>query len=96
MTRSLRSLGRGRWTAPLLAVTAGALLLSTAAVAAPKPAPVIVSKPKVRTGTARRRAQVTQVSRVTFAAMTAANDLEFIRSLNVPTLRIDGMMIAGA
>ena len=31
-----------------------------------------------------------------FAAMTAANDLEFIRSNNVPTLRIDGMMIAGA
>jgi PmbA protein len=31
-----------------------------------------------------------------FAAMTAANDLEFIRSINVPTLRIDGMMIAGA
>ena len=31
-----------------------------------------------------------------FAAMTAANDVEFIRSNNVPTLRIDGMMIAGA
>jgi PmbA protein len=31
-----------------------------------------------------------------FAAMTAANDLEFIRSNNVPTLRIDGMMIASA
>ena len=31
-----------------------------------------------------------------FAAMTAANDLEWIRSINVPTLRIDGMMIAGA
>ena len=31
-----------------------------------------------------------------FAAMTAADDLEFIRSTNVPTLRIDGMMIAGA
>jgi len=31
-----------------------------------------------------------------FAAMTAADDLEFIRSINVPTLRIDGMMIAGA
>lgn len=31
-----------------------------------------------------------------FAAMTAANDLEFVRSTNVPTLRIDGMMIAGA
>jgi PmbA protein len=31
-----------------------------------------------------------------FAAMTVANDLEYIRSINVPTLRIDGMMIAGA
>jgi PmbA protein len=31
-----------------------------------------------------------------FKAMTAANDLEFIRSNNVPTLRIDGMMIASA
>ncbi len=31
-----------------------------------------------------------------FAALSAANDLEFIRSTNVPTLRIDGMMIAGA
>jgi PmbA protein len=31
-----------------------------------------------------------------FSAMTAANDLEFIRSNNVPTLRIDGMMVAGA
>lgn len=31
-----------------------------------------------------------------FTAMTAANDLEFMRSNNVPTLRIDGMMIAGA
>ncbi len=31
-----------------------------------------------------------------FAALTAANDLEFIRATNVPTLRIDGMMIAGA
>ena len=31
-----------------------------------------------------------------FAAMTAANDLEFTRGTNVPTLRIDGMMIAGA
>jgi hypothetical protein len=30
------------------------------------------------------------------AAMTAANDLEFTRGTNVPTLRIDGMMIAGA
>jgi PmbA protein len=31
-----------------------------------------------------------------FRALSAANDLEFIRSTNVPTLRIDGMMIAGA
>jgi PmbA protein len=31
-----------------------------------------------------------------FKALSAANDLEFIRSTNVPTLRIDGMMIAGA
>jgi PmbA protein len=31
-----------------------------------------------------------------FAALQAANDLEFIRSTNVPTLRIDGMMVAGA
>jgi PmbA protein len=31
-----------------------------------------------------------------FSKMVAANDLEFIRSTNVPTLRIDGMMIAGA
>ena len=31
-----------------------------------------------------------------FAAMVAADDLEFIRSSNVPTLRIDGMMIASA
>ena len=30
-----------------------------------------------------------------FLHMTAANDLEFIRSTNVPTLRIDGMMVAG-
>jgi PmbA protein len=30
-----------------------------------------------------------------FKALSAANDLEFIRSTNVPTLRIDGMMIAG-
>ncbi len=29
-----------------------------------------------------------------FAAMRAANDLEFIRGTNVPTLRIDGMMVA--
>ncbi len=31
-----------------------------------------------------------------FAALSAADDLQFIRSTNVPTLRIDGMMIAGA
>jgi PmbA protein len=31
-----------------------------------------------------------------FANLSAANDLEFIRTTNVPTLRIDGMMIAGA
>ncbi len=31
-----------------------------------------------------------------FAALAAADDLEFIRSTNVPTLRIDGMMIASA
>lgn len=31
-----------------------------------------------------------------FGNLRAANDLEFIRSVNVPTLRIDGMMIAGA
>ena len=31
-----------------------------------------------------------------FAALQAANDIEFIRSTNVPTLRIDGMMVAGA
>jgi PmbA protein len=31
-----------------------------------------------------------------FRKMHAANDLEFIRGLNVPTLRIDGMMIASA
>jgi PmbA protein len=31
-----------------------------------------------------------------FAAMTVADDLEFTRSNNVPTVRIDGMMIAGA
>jgi PmbA protein len=31
-----------------------------------------------------------------FAAIRAADDLEFIRPTNVPTLRIDGMMIAGA
>ncbi len=31
-----------------------------------------------------------------FRGLSAANDLEFIRTTNVPTLRIDGMMIAGA
>jgi PmbA protein len=31
-----------------------------------------------------------------FRAMVAADDLEFIRGVNVPTLRVDGMMIAGA
>ncbi|PLK26638.1 TldD/PmbA family protein [Novosphingobium sp. TH158] len=30
-----------------------------------------------------------------FAALTPANDLEWYRALNVPTLRVDGMMIAG-
>ncbi|MBU3991521.1 MAG: TldD/PmbA family protein [Alphaproteobacteria bacterium] len=30
-----------------------------------------------------------------FRAMTAANDLEWYRAINVPTLRIDGLMIAG-
>lgn len=30
-----------------------------------------------------------------YRAMVAANDLEFIRASNVPTLRIDGMMVAG-
>ena len=30
-----------------------------------------------------------------FAAMTAANDLEFHHRINVPTLRIDGMTVAG-
>ena len=30
-----------------------------------------------------------------FAALTAANDLEWYRAINVPTLRIDGLMIAG-
>ena len=30
-----------------------------------------------------------------FAAMTPANDLEWYRSVNVPTIRIDGMMVAG-
>ena len=31
-----------------------------------------------------------------FRALTPANDLEFIRGVNVPTLRIDGMTVAGA
>jgi PmbA protein len=31
-----------------------------------------------------------------FHNMSAADDLEFIRGTNVPTLRIDGMMVAGA
>jgi PmbA protein len=31
-----------------------------------------------------------------FAALTPANDLEFRRSVNVPTLRVDGMTVAGA
>ena len=30
-----------------------------------------------------------------FAAMTAANDLEWHRAVNVPTIRVDGMTIAG-
>ncbi|MBK8375479.1 TldD/PmbA family protein [Sphingorhabdus sp.] len=31
-----------------------------------------------------------------YRALTAANDLEFVRSTNVPTLRVDGMMVASA
>jgi PmbA protein len=31
-----------------------------------------------------------------YRALAAANDLEFIRSTNVPTLRVDGMMVASA
>ena len=31
-----------------------------------------------------------------FRVLTPANDLEFIRGVNVPTLRIEGMMVAGA
>lgn len=31
-----------------------------------------------------------------FRALVAANDLQFIRSTNVPTLRVDGMMVASA
>jgi len=30
-----------------------------------------------------------------FAAMTPANDLEWYRAINVPTVRVDGMTIAG-
>ena len=30
-----------------------------------------------------------------FAALSAANDLEWYRGINVPTLRVDGMMVAG-
>jgi PmbA protein len=30
-----------------------------------------------------------------YAQLTAANDLEWHRSVNVPTLRVDGMMVAG-
>ncbi|HEY9580662.1 MAG TPA: TldD/PmbA family protein [Rhizorhapis sp.] len=30
-----------------------------------------------------------------FAELTAADDLEFLQGINVPTLRIDGMMVAG-
>lgn len=31
-----------------------------------------------------------------FRALTPANDLEFLRGVNVPTLRVDGMTVAGA
>jgi PmbA protein len=31
-----------------------------------------------------------------FRALAAANDLEHRRAVNVPTLRIDGMTVAGA
>lgn len=31
-----------------------------------------------------------------FRALTPANDLSFYRAVNVPTLRVDGMMVAGA
>jgi PmbA protein len=31
-----------------------------------------------------------------FRALTPANDLEFIRSTNVPTIRVDGMTVASA
>src|SRR3546814_4864140 len=30
-----------------------------------------------------------------FAELTAADDLEFLQGINVPTLRIGGMMVAG-
>ena len=30
-----------------------------------------------------------------FAALTPADDLEWHRSVNVPTIRVDGMMVAG-
>jgi PmbA protein len=30
-----------------------------------------------------------------FAALTPANDLEWHRGINVPTIRIDGLTIAG-
>jgi len=30
-----------------------------------------------------------------FAALTPANDLEWHRSVNVPTIRVDGMTVAG-
>lgn len=30
-----------------------------------------------------------------FAALVPANDLEWFRAINVPTLRVDGMMVAG-
>mgnify|MGYP000337732222 CR=1 FL=1 len=30
-----------------------------------------------------------------FKALTPANDIEWYRAVNVPTLRVDGMMIAG-
>jgi len=30
-----------------------------------------------------------------FAGLTAASDLEWHRAINVPTLRVDGMTVAG-
>ncbi len=30
-----------------------------------------------------------------YGALTAANDLEWFRAVNVPTLRVDGMTVAG-